>query len=221
MGPSQFAKTVWNAIGHLSTLSWAGSLFVAFVAASGVMSVMPGGWHPPQYWLLAGSVVFGVMLVAQLTVRAGQWASRKVTAPRISVNHYGGENASLVVTNHGPGSVKYLATGQLLESSEVPFKRQRPFNLPLWRGHPFKPLETAAAVIAETYSQYNSVEAVWLRGDGTDVIDRWETRVVDGKWVRFTVTIHSDPPARESIRAVYEWRYNNRTRRFEMRPFTQ
>lgn len=188
---------------------------------------MPGGWHPPQYWVAAGAWFFGTWTCAALVTRGGHWVQRRAIAPTITVEHYGGENVTLVVTNNGPVPVKFLATGQLLDLSEVKFKRTRPFTLSLWHGHVFKPHETTHALIAGTSSSLY-YHTLYLIGDGgsNDAVDEWKldgSGDVHGKWIRFTVTIRTDPAMRRAFTKGYECRCvrDNQKDRFEIQELTQ
>lgn len=48
-------RRLWNSIGFIGDLQTLWGLLVVFGGASWVMSTLPGGWHPPQYWLVAGT----------------------------------------------------------------------------------------------------------------------------------------------------------------------
>lgn len=223
------ASKIWSALGHASTLHWIFGLFVSSTVTSRAMSLMPGGWHDPQYWTLASSWFFGSLTAALMTTKGAEWGWRRWFAIRTSVEVYGGENVSMVVTNIGVLPVKYLASGQLQPKSQVPFDRLRPFQLPIWHGHLFKPNETTHGVLMEVVGETRQYDPhVWLCGDNATnrPVQTWTGRAIDKKWIRFSVAIQTEPPMAKPIERVYECRIvsTQRTRTdkwsFEIREIT-
>lgn len=196
-------------------------LAAGFITAARKLSLMPGGWHPPQYWFSAFAWFFGGWSVFLVVVKSGEWIWRRLQAPSATLDVYGGENVSVVLTNTGSVPIKYLATAQLLDASEVSFKRIRPFNLTILHGYIYKTHETTAGIVCETHSRYSSPDELWLRGDTTDVVDRWPVggrNSVERSWIRMRFTIRTDPPMPSgAIQRCYEFRFNGET--FDLKEF--
>ena len=56
---SPWYKRFWDGLGHYEKLQTLWQLAVSFYVTSTTVSVLPGGWHPPQYWAVAGLAFFG------------------------------------------------------------------------------------------------------------------------------------------------------------------
>jgi hypothetical protein len=70
----------------------------AFGSFSYVVSVLPGGWHPPQYWAIGGLAFFGGWLMSALLLLAASKAYEHAFPTRVRLEPHGGpRKATLVV----------------------------------------------------------------------------------------------------------------------------
>lgn len=100
-----FLRRFWAAVETYGTLQTLGQMAAASGVAAWGLSVMPGGWHPPQYWVSAGALFFGTWMLFAVAVRI--W---KVGVPRwqqwrhpsrLEIACNGGDNGVVTVTLRG------------------------------------------------------------------------------------------------------------------------
>lgn len=220
--PNWFRKA-WKAIDAYGNVRTIVQLLAAFGASNWLTSLLPGNWHPPQYWLTAGTAFFGAWLAALLIthgIRAVLNCARPVAC---SVEICGGTDVHLVFTNTGPVAAKFTGIGRLRETA-MEFKRERPFTLGHLTDHPLKQGQVSPVMLARAYtgSGYAATE-MWLIGDGDDVLDRWRLpgrhHPVDPDWGRIRLSIHvqSDPRMRAPLERQFEFRWLPLFQRFEAR----
>lgn len=105
-----------KALGWIENFGTLKALFtaaMAFVVSSGVVSVLPGGWHQPQYGAVFGAALFSSAFVLVLMFR-GAKAAYEFMAPRsITVTAHGGRKASLQFSHTGDPTT-YKAQGRIL-----------------------------------------------------------------------------------------------------------
>lgn len=100
-------------LAHWSNIQTVGQLFAAFGVTSFVTSMLPGGWHPPQYWAAFGTVLFGSAFVVGVALR-GMKAVVDRFAPRaVEVTPYGGLKASIQISHSG-WSATYKVSGRIV-----------------------------------------------------------------------------------------------------------
>src|SRR5687768_10215465 len=88
---------LWKRLNDLSTIAWLFGLFGASTVTSRAISLMPSGWHPPQYWALSFAWFFGTLFLIVGTAQALRALWNRAHPPRLDVTTHGGEDASLVV----------------------------------------------------------------------------------------------------------------------------
>lgn len=130
-GESNWAKA-WKIVGHISNLQTVWGLGVAFLTTSRVISGLPGGWHPPQYWAIAGAwfcltwaIVASLMHLASLAIA---YLKRRRYPPSIVLEPSGGATGAITIRHSGSRS-RIRVEGRILkklDDSENP--RAEPFE---------------------------------------------------------------------------------------------
>lgn len=118
-------KSLWARLGDASTIAWLWSLFLAAGVTSRKISVMPGGWHPPQYWALSGAWFFGTLAISVTTIKGAELIARRLYPPKLDVVHHGGKDATLVLCPSVSGD--FYGFGWIGDSDGENW--QRPFML--------------------------------------------------------------------------------------------
>jgi hypothetical protein len=100
-------------VGHIANLQTAVPVVVSFAASSWVISVLPGGWHPPQYWAAFG-LMFSLSWVACIAVSNGAGAiRRRAIGASIELTPDSGEHGCIGIRHSGaPTTVN--ATGRIV-----------------------------------------------------------------------------------------------------------
>lgn len=132
--------TAWEWLSHYGNLQTLGSLFASFGISNWVTSMLPGGWHPPQYWAVFGTALFGtafaLSLVAVVVRRVGsKW--RDYQHPRmLDVScESGRRKASMLLRHHGePSRYKIEGRIQKMWQSDVLNPAPTPFHAELQPG---------------------------------------------------------------------------------------
>ena len=149
---------------------------------------------------------------------------------RISVEPYGGKDATLVIRNNGQ-QARMTGSGQfLIEKSEMPITRRRPYRL-VWQqpigwtdfdnigaGH-FGTVILAAGTVNASRDDVHLA----MLGDGGGV-EAWNHKLVDvghGHWqfqdlrtIQIRVSLQADPPLAEAFERVYVVSWDGGTEQF-------
>lgn len=114
--PWKWLRRFWKAVDDFGNLQTLWQLAFAFGASAWIQSRLPGGWHPPQYWLAAAFAFFGAWAVAALVSRAVtsfSRAARRRTKLRVQFEPHGGGQFTVEVLNLA-GDFEAQAAAQLL-----------------------------------------------------------------------------------------------------------
>jgi hypothetical protein len=110
-------KRAWEAIGAFSRVRTIWQLVAATGIASEVVSRLPGGWHPPQYWALAAFAFFGtwaiVASVMFIIERSLPPIRRVLNPPKGRVIVDSGNKGSFTVRHSGAPCL-YSANGRIV-----------------------------------------------------------------------------------------------------------
>jgi hypothetical protein len=86
------------------------------------VSVLPGGWHPPQYWAAAGLAFFGawfaVALVYNGLARVSAVVWRLWSHPAIDVTVMAGERDVILELRHTGAPATYSADGRITNTMD-------------------------------------------------------------------------------------------------------
>lgn len=98
-------ERIWGFVSTASNLVFLWQVAVAMATASTVVSTLPGGWHPPQYWLVAGSVFFVTWAIAA-TITSGFRAAvprirRWMHPSSVTMTPDSGKKASITILHSG------------------------------------------------------------------------------------------------------------------------
>ncbi len=117
-------KRVWAWVGHYSKEQTVIGLATSLGVTSKAISIMPGGWHPPQYWALAGVWFFGTWAVVLLATRAIEWGWAKTHPATLHLVVHGGADVSISCCPSQSGD--FYGTGWLEGDAII---RKKPFHL--------------------------------------------------------------------------------------------
>jgi hypothetical protein len=121
--PESVFSKFWNWLSHFGNLQTLFGLFTTFGVSSYVTSMLPGGWHPPQYWAVFGTVLFGTGFVVALVVQGARAAYELLNPPTLNFIPHGGGDASIDLWPSVSGD--YYGTIWLLDVE----RRQKPFQV--------------------------------------------------------------------------------------------
>ncbi len=141
---SPWWKRLWDGLGHYGKLKTLWQLALSLYFTSTTVSVLPGGWHPPQYWAIAGFAFFGAWAVAA-TVTVGfqkllSMISQWKNPPNLVVDAHGGDKG-FVELKHTGAAATYWADGRIFETNDgSPNPAPALFQGQLiWKGHNASP----------------------------------------------------------------------------------
>jgi hypothetical protein len=102
MAEGNWFQRFWDFLGHYGNLQTLLGLFASFGVSSYVISVLPGGWHPPQYWAVLGTAFFGTLFTLKLATLSISWMIRRWFRPsRLELTADSGNNACVGIRHYG------------------------------------------------------------------------------------------------------------------------
>lgn len=100
---------------------------------------MPGGWHPPQYWALAGAVFFATWAVVATSIVAVKSGHRQIQRrrrpPRVILEGTSGATGAIVIRHIGGIACSVKADGRILRAFDKgPNPKSEPFEARIIKG---------------------------------------------------------------------------------------
>lgn len=101
-------------LGHVGNIQTLFGLFASFGISSAVISRLPGGWHPPQYWAIFGTAFFGTWLSLKVILHFGYRIHRWHKPSALELSADSGEHGCVGIVHRGSATT-VSATGRIIE----------------------------------------------------------------------------------------------------------
>jgi len=187
-------KRIWDWIGAFGNLQTLWQLAVSFGVASKVMSRLPGGWHPPQYWVTGGFVFFGTWATAAFLPNGVKTLIPKVkrwkSPHKVAIKATGGRMALVTLTHSGEPATWSVDAKIIRTLGGEPNPSPQIFDCRLHREHGIsrsinlRANEWAYVILATIESSQ------WHDGSWLDIGERFN---VDDSGVEIEIIISGNP----------------------------